>query len=385
MPDYTEKSGIKKLTSVGNVLRNPFQDLENVLSKLGGLDKDIFDAKDESDESRNLIPKKTKLDQFNERDTSKNAFYRSNDNLNKILHDLGELYTVCRTCGKESLKDEMISGICFDCNLKREKIHAENEEIITAVKDGDLIPLVGRIGDLAKEIKSIKTKKSETKSSKNIPEEYMSSIIEEILDTVRKDIQVEIKTIQNDLFPLKTPLSSSVISTVPPPPPPPPLRGSDDNKSTIATDFNFSVMDLETLKSYSPEFLASLPLNNLLASLPLNNRNQFNARLRELQLIDRMTSKEKKEYFAKKVREEEKATNYIALKSSLKNLSESENPLFLKMKKQAEKTILTGTGTLGNLGPKKVYIRCHICGKTSDIIEGKDNACKFCDSSLNVR
>jgi hypothetical protein len=135
-------------------------------------------------------------------------------------------------------------------------------------------------------------------------------------------------------------------------------------------------MDLETLKSYSPEFLASLPLNN---------RNQFNARLRELQLIDRMTSKEKKEYFAKKAREEEKATNYIALKSSLKNLSESENPLFLKMKKQAEKTILIGTGTLGNLGPKKVYIRCHICGKTSDIIEGEDITCKFCDSSLNVR
>jgi hypothetical protein len=356
LPDHIEKKQSKKLTLVGRVVKNPFKNLEEVLTQLGELDDDILHEKGDLDNNIDSGIKKSKIDPFNERFNSRISFERSNENLNKVLNDIGEIYKPCRTCGEQSLKDEMISGICFDCNLQREKIHAENEEIITAVKDGDLIPLVGRIGDLEKEIKSIKTKKSETKSSKNIPKEYMSSIIEEILDTVRKDIQVEIKTIHSDLFPLKIPLSSSVISTVPPPPPPPPLRGSDDNKSTIATDFDFSVMDLETLKSYSPEFLASLPLNN---------RNQFNARLRELQLIERMTSKEKKEYFAKKAREEEKATNYIALKSSLKNLSESE--------------------TLGNLGPKKVYIRCHICGKTSDIIEGEDITCKFCDSSLNVR
>ncbi|MHA1970020.1 MAG: hypothetical protein ACW964_19780 [Candidatus Hodarchaeales archaeon] len=362
LPDHIEKKQSKKLTLVGRVVKNPFKNLEEVLTQLGELDDDILHEKGDLDNNIDSGIKKSKIDPFNERFNSRISFERSNENLNKVLNDIGEIYKPCRTCGEQSLKDEMISGICFDCNLQREKIHAENEEIITAVKDGDLIPLVGRIGDLEKEIKSIKTKKSETKSSKNIPKEYMSSIIEEILDTVRKDIQVEIKTIHSDLFPLKIPLSSSVISTVPPPPPPPPLRGSDDNKSTIATDFDFSVMDLETLKSYSPEFLASLPLNNR-----------------------RMTSKEKKEYFAKKAREEEKATNYIALKSSLKNLSESENPLFLKMKKQAEKTTLIGTGTLGNLGPKKVYIRCHICGKTSDIIEGEDITCKFCDSSLNVR
>lgn len=269
----------------------------------------------------------------------------------------------------------MISGICFECNLKREKIHAENEEFITAVNDGDLIPLVGRIGDLEKEINKIKSKKRETKSSGKIPEELMSGIIEEILETVRHDIQIEIKTIQKDLFSLKKPYNSSIIGTVPPPPPPPSLD-SDDNKSTNVAGLDFSVMDLDSLKSYSPEFLASLPLSN---------RNQFNTRLRELQRIERMTSREKKEYFAKKAREEEKATNYKALKSSLKNLSESENSLFLKMKKQAEKTILTGKGTLGNLGPKKVYIRCHICGKTSEIIERKEIICKFCNSSLNVR
>ena len=376
MPDNIEKSGIKKLTSVGYVLRNPFLDLENVLSKLGGLDKEMFDEKEESDESRNPISKKTTLELLNESDNSKNTFYSSNDNLNKILHDLGELYTECRMCGKESLKDEMISGICFECNLKREKIHAENEEFITAVNDGDLIPLVGRIGDLEKEINKIKSKKSDPKSSGMVPEELMSGIIEEILETVRHDIQIEIKTIQKDLFSLKNPYNSSIIGAVPPPPPPPPSLDSDENKSTNVAGLDFSVMDIDSLKSYSPEFLASLPLSN---------RNQFNTRLREIQLIERMTSREKREYFAKKAREEEKATKYKALKSSLKNLSESENLLFLKMKKQAEKTILAGTGTLGNLGPKKIYIRCHICGKTSEVTERKEITCKFCNYSLNVR
>lgn len=374
LSDHIEKKVRKKLTLVGRVVKNPFKDLEEVLTQLGELDDDILQENGDINKNIDSGINMSKIDPFNERFNSKISFERSNENLNKVLNDIGEIYKPCRACGEQSLKDEMISGICFDCNLKREKIHAENEEIVTAVRDGDLIPLVGRIGDLEKEIKSIKTKKSETKSSKKIPKEYMNSVIEEILETVRKDIQIEIKTIKKDLFPLKTLYSSSVISTVPPPPPPPPSLDSEENKSTVGLDF--SVMDLNSLKSYSPEFLASLPLSN---------RNQFNTRLRELQLIERMTSREKKEYFAKKAREEEKATNYKALKSSLKNLSESENSLFLKMKKQAEKTILAGTGTLGNLGPKKVYIRCHICGKTSEIIERREIICRFCNSSLNVR
>jgi len=343
---------------------------------LGELDDDILYEKGDLNKNIDSGILKSKIDPFNERLNSKISFERSNESLNKVLNDIGEIYKPCRTCGEQSLKDEMILGICFDCNLKREKIHAENEEIVTAVKDGDLIPLVGRIGDLEKEIKSIKTIKSENKSSKNIPKDVMSGIIEEILETVRKDIQIEIKTIKKDIFSLETPHNSSGISTVPPPPPPPPSLDSEENRSTIIPGLDFSVMDLDSLKSYSPEFLASLPLSN---------RNQFNTRLRELQLIERMTSRERKEYFAKKAREEEKATDYKALKSSLKNLSESENLLFLKMKKQAEKAILAGTGTLGNLGPKKLYIRCHICGKTSDIIESKEIICKFCNSSLNVR
>ncbi len=374
MSDHIEKKQSKKLTLVGRVVKNPFKDLEVVLSQLGELGDDILHEKGDLDKNIDSGIKKSEKDPFNENFYSKISFERSNESLNKVLSVIGEIYKSCRTCGKESLKDEMISGICFECHLKREKIHAENEEIITAVKEGDLIPLVGRIGDLEEEIKKVKSKKKDTKSTKNLSKDIMSGIIKEILETVRKDIQVEIKTIKKDILSLENPLNSSVISTVPPPPPPPPSLDSEENKSIAGLDF--SVMDLYSLKSYSPEFLASLPLSN---------RNQFNTRLKELQLIERMTSRERKEYFAKKAREEEKATNYKALKSSLNNLSESENPLFLKMKKQAEKTILAGTGTLGNLGSKKVYIRCHVCGKTSEIIERKEIICKFCNSSLNVR
>jgi hypothetical protein len=54
------------------------------------------------------------------------------------------------------------------------------------------------------------------------------------------------------------------------------------------------------------------------------------------------------------------------------------------MKKQAEKSVLAGQGTLGNFGEKKVFINCQNCNTTNKIIEGKETFCKNCHSPLRI-
>jgi len=187
MTDHIERKGRKKLTSIGSVLKNPFKNLEEVLTQLGKLNENVL--------VKNAI-KEDKQDFGLNKNVSINKNQgESNFNLglDKVLTDIGGMFKICRDCGNQSLKDELISGICFDCNLKREHIHAENEEFITAAKNGDLIPLVGRIGDLEAKIRSIKSENRERKSSKTISKESMNEFIEEILETVRKDIQIKKK------------------------------------------------------------------------------------------------------------------------------------------------------------------------------------------------
>jgi len=370
MIDHIESKGRKKLTSVGSVLKNPFKNLEEVLTQLGKLDENVLIKNGIKEDKQDFgLNKKVNINK-NQGESSFNL------GLDKVLTDIGGMFKMCRDCGNQSLKDELISGICFDCNLKREHVHAENEEFITAAKNGDLIPLVGRIGDLEAIIRSIKSEKRERKSSKTISKESMSEVIEEILKTVRKDIQIEIKTIRKDLSSIQA-HSLEIKKSIPPPPPlPSSLISTENNKSPNSFIIDFADMTFTQLKSYSPEFLATLPLIS---------RNKYNERSKELQQLDKMTPAQKKKYFERKTLEKEKATNVTALKTSLKNLSESENSLFLKMRKQAEKIVLTGTGTLGNLGPKKVFICCHVCGKTNESIEEEEITCKYCNSSLNVR
>ena len=76
--------------------------------------------------------------------------------------------------------------------------------------------------------------------------------------------------------------------------------------------------------------------------------------------------------------------NMILLKNSLKNLNESDNILYLKMKKQAEKSVLAGQGTLGNFGKKTIFINCHKCNTTNKVLEGKKTICKKCQTPLRV-
>ena len=343
MSDKLEQETIKKLTSVGSVLKNPFTNLEDILTQLGKLDEETLFDKEilEKEHDFSTIGKEARKAVI----TVEEELNSSNESLTKVLHDLGEMFKVCGICGKGTLENEIISGVCLDCYRKGEVIIAQNK----------------KIGELEAQIRNMESK-IKTASSRD----YMSDIIDEILTTIRQHIA-------QDLNSIKSKFTSS--SNAPPPPPPPIHPSSSAQHPKDQNSIDFSQMTLEELKQFSPEFLSELPLSL---------RNQYNSRLKELKLINKMTPKQRKDYFKKKKKEQEQATILDDFKNSLKMLGESDNPLFLKMKKQAEKSVLAGQGTLGNFGEKTIYINCQKCNTTNQIVEGKKARCKRCRAPLKI-
>ncbi len=346
MSDRLERETIKKLTSVSSVLKNPYKNLEDILIQLGEIDE-ISRYKREGVYEKELefhtVGEKARKALIEVEEEVNNP----SESLTKVLRDLGEMFKVCGICGKGIMDNELVSGVCFDCYRKGEVIHAQNI----------------KIGELEAQVRNM-----ESKLGNSPPRDYMSDIIDEILVTIRKDIEHDLKSI-------KSGLSSTQKIQSPPSPPPPPKTNAWENGIINSHDLDFSNMSLAELKKYTPKFLSELPLSQ---------RNQYNTRLKELQLLEKMSQKQKKEYFRKKRKEQEEATNLDELRDSLKNLSESDNPLFLKMKQQAEKSVLAGQGTLGNFGLKEIFVNCHKCNTTNKIIEGKKARCKKCRATLRT-
>ena len=340
MSDKLEQEAIKKLTSIGNVLKNPFTNLEDILTQLGKLEKENQfnrEIRHEGELEFTTLGREARKAVI----TVEEELSSSSESLSKVLYDLGEMFKVCGICGKGTLENEIVSGVCLDCYRKGEVIIAQNK----------------KIGELEEQIRNMESKINNTSSR-----DYMSDIIDEILTTIRQHIEHDLNSIK-----------SRFVTTPNAPPPPPPSSSGQHPKDQNSIDF--SQMTLEELKQFSPEFLSELPLFL---------RNQYNTRLKELKLINKMTPKQRKDYFKKKRKEQEQATILDDFKNSLKSLGESDNPLFLKMKKQAEKSVLAGQGTLGNFGEKTIYINCQQCNTTNRIIEGKKALCKRCRAPLRV-
>ncbi|MFX0184694.1 MAG: DUF3294 domain-containing protein [Candidatus Hodarchaeota archaeon] len=372
MPDGIEQETINKLTSVESVLKNPFKNLEDILAQLGKINRDPQQKTEESFERRNsanqnieaLIKKPISIE---------SVFDSPIESLSEVLSELGNMFRICKICGMGTLKEELIDGVCFKCHHLREHLSVENGNREIEKNKSELIPLESRVGKLEAQIEDMKSKYQKLNSK---PKDSMSEIIDEILVTIRKDIQSEFNLMKNNLSFVHNSQISKKDDTIAPPPPPPGNINLTDNNHVNPSEIDFSKMNLSKLKEFTPVFLESLPVNK---------RNQYNARLKELKSLKQMTPKQRKEYFAKKKREEEQANNFKSLKDSLRKLDESDNHLFSKMKKQAEKSTLVGKGTLGNIGPKKVYVHCYKCNETNEIIEGEGNICKHCKTPLNVR
>ncbi|MFW9854022.1 MAG: hypothetical protein ACFFFG_03150 [Candidatus Thorarchaeota archaeon] len=358
MSDGLEKETIKRLTSVGNVLKNPFQLVDEVLAELGSLQSSHI--KTSVSGSPSIGPKKPKKGQTKRKrrsQTKSKTKPRTGNRSGGMLSDLASMVQSCRTCGRGAFQDELIDGMCDSC-IKQLSL------VSTGVDEG----LSNRLKTLEAQIKEMKSKNA---SQRRIS---LNDIRREILATIRKDLRFEIQSVAKGMN-ANNPPSSQGISGVPPPPPLP-----QTNSVGIASsldEIDFTTMNLTDLANFTPEFLDSLSLAK---------RNQFRARLRELQQLERMTPKQRTEYYEHKKREAEEQAKFSDLQSTLKNLEELANPLFMKMKEQAEGSTLSGKGTLGRFDDVNVYILCHNCKNTNEVQEGKDQpVCAFCGTSLEMR
>ena len=258
-----------------------------------------------------------------------------------ILSELGSIIKNCHVCNKDVLKHELINGICFECHNKQELVQEKDQ--LVSNQEFKFEPLLNRIRELESQVRELRSKLDSTPFANN----------------------------QQIIIP--SPSSSS--SSSPPPPPPVPLTDLSSSSSP-RKDIDFSKISLDELKSFTPQDLGAL-------SLP--QRNQFNIRLKELQDLEQMTPSQREEYLKQKEQEAMLASNLNEFKNALKNLEELGNPLFAKMREQAEESALSGHGTFGIFEKKKRYVPCYTCGETNELKDNDEFICQFCQAPLNER
>jgi hypothetical protein len=268
----------------------------------------------------------------------------------KALLNLGEMFTVCQSCGMRILKDELISGICFNCH-NQEELNNEEKEVQQTKKDEQMIQLLSRIGELEAQVNSLHLAQQNISSKTN--------------NTSFNQTQIPFQSFISPQIQLN--------SVSPPPPPPPQPVIADFLDITNLANITFSRLTMEELKSFTYE---------ILSKLSLQQRNQYTSRLKELKLIEQMTPEEKADYLRKR---EQRNQYSVDQQSVIASLDDSSSPLFKRMREQADKSSLVGKGTLGVLVSKEIFVHCYNCNKSNRITENEDNICEFCNSPLNQR
>ncbi len=342
----------KKGSTVNTILESPFENLEKVIShlKTGNSRSGLLLAA--TDSKGSLKKKKTRNKQFK-----------------PIFSKFDEVFVVCQNCGKRSIYNELISGICFTCH-NQEELNRVEKQLKESKTEQQIVKLISRLGELETQMKSLENKQQEFTS-----EDYLSTVIEEISGTVRDSITSNLTQLTSSTHSPSSPSSFKVINPPPPPPPPGAIRSPTQQLTPSATTshINFSELTLEELSAFSSQTLNSLSLEQ---------RNKYTLRIKELQRLEKMSPAERKAYFQEKTTFKKQHSDRQSVITSLEDLS---NPLFRKMKEQADKTILAGKGTFGFFAEKKVFMHCHNCNNTNQIIEGEEATCKFCKSPLSNR
>ncbi|MHA1993241.1 MAG: hypothetical protein ACW97Z_01745 [Candidatus Hodarchaeales archaeon] len=299
---------------------------------------------------------------------TKTNFNSNNKRIQNALTELRIMFTICQNCGRRTLKDELINDVCYICHNQKELNNVE-QELKESKNDQRLLELISRLGELETQMKSLESKQHELTSK-----DYLSTVIEEINGTVRDSITSNLTQLTTKQSPTTSPLSFQPVN--PPPPPPPGTISSPTHipdPSANVSYVNFSEVSLEELSAFSPQALNSMSLEQ---------RNKYTFRLKELQRLEKMSPGERKAYLQEKANSKKQSLDRQRVISSLEDLS---NPLFKKMKEQADKTILAGKGTFGFFAEKKVFVHCHNCNNTNKIVEGDDAVCQVCSSPLNTR
>jgi hypothetical protein len=160
------------------------------------------------------------------------------------------------------------------------------------------------------------------------------------------------------------------------PPPPPPGTGvlmpgsvSPGSMSDLRTDFED--MSMEEISALPPDFLEALT--------PAD-RGRIQSRVKELKMIAKMDPAEREAYLKKKEEEKERSEASEGLGSSLTTMLDDDDSLFARMRRSADESGVSGTGTFGKFTTDYYYIFCIACGKTNRSEDETIDTCEYCQA-----
>ncbi len=161
-----------------------------------------------------------------------------------------------------------------------------------------------------------------------------------------------------------------------PPPPPvpgsslaPPVPGPAGTMADLRTDFE--EMSMEEISVLPPDFLEALTPTD---------RGRIQSRVKELKMIAKMDPVDREAYLKKKLEEKERAEASEGLGSSLTTMLDDDDSLFARMRRSADESGVSGTGTFGKFTTDYYYIFCIACGKTNRSEDETIDNCEYCQA-----
>ena len=175
--------------------------------------------------------------------------------------------------------------------------------------------------------------------------------------------------------PRPPPMLSKRTSGVPPPPPPPgsalPLQEVVPAGSLAELRTDFEEMNIEEITALPKEFLEALTPSD---------RNRLQERVKELKRIEKMTPEERETYLQKKIEKKERAEAVEGLGSSLTAMLDDSDSLYARMRRAADDSQVSGTGTFGKFTTEYVYFYCFACGKMNRTEDETISNCEHCNA-----
>lgn len=205
-----------------------------------------------------------------------------------------------------------------------------------------------------------------------------------------------IEAIRRNSAILTTNVSRAVTSAVPPRPPsiprvsrvrgvqtpPPPPPGSALSSQTVVG--SGSITELRTdFEEMTMEEITALP-SDFLEALTPTDRNRLQERVKELKRIEKMSSEEREAYLQKKTEEKERAEAAEGLGVSLVTMLDDSDSLYARMRRAADESQVSGTGTFGKFTTDFNYIYCFACGKMNRVEEETLTTCEFCGAGEDL-
>ena len=174
-----------------------------------------------------------------------------------------------------------------------------------------------------------------------------------------------------------TPPRISVGGAPPPPPIPgsavtPPVPGPAGTMADLRTDFE--EMSMDEISTLPPDFLEALTPTD---------RVRIQSRVKELKMIAKMEPDEREAYLKKKLEEKERADASEGLGSSLTSMLDDDNSLFARMRRSADESGVSGSGTFGKFTTDYQFIYCIACGKTNRSEDDQIlDYCEYCRADI---